>query len=148
MPTYLAQPLTLQLLPACAGPYLRWLTPLGEWPGWLFAGDLDTKTDVADATAISTADARATVAVRRAAADTLTVRAGDLSAAQHAALSTLLDSPQVYQQLANGTRIPVLVDPSASPPAPRPMAATSWNWPLSYPLAPARRPARWSARRW
>ena len=26
---YLAQPLTLQLLPACAGIYLRWLTPLG-----------------------------------------------------------------------------------------------------------------------
>ncbi|MDJ0367389.1 hypothetical protein QMK33_19750 [Hymenobacter sp. H14-R3] len=106
---YLAQPLLLQLQPACAGTYLRWLSPLGTWPGWLFTGDSDPKTETTDATDISTADARATVAVRRAATDTLVVRAGDLSTAQHQALTTLLDSPQVYQQLADGRRIPVLV---------------------------------------
>jgi hypothetical protein len=111
---YLAQPLTLQLQTACTGIYLRWLTPLGEWPGWLFQGDFDNKTDLADATDLATADARAQVAVRRAGLDTLTVRAGDLSTAQHRALSTILDSPQVYQQLADGSRLPVLVTASAS----------------------------------
>jgi hypothetical protein len=98
--SYLAQPLQLQLQPACAGTYLRWLTPLGDWPGWLFAGDIDDKTDVAEATDIATADGRTAVAVRRAATDTLTIRTG---------LTTLLDSPQVYRQLANGARQPVLV---------------------------------------
>ena len=111
---YLAQPLTLQLLPACQGVYLRWLTPLNTWEGWLFLGDVDTKTDMADATDIATADARAQVAVRRAGLDTLTVRTGDLSTAQHRALSTILDSPQVYQQLADGSRQPVLVAANAS----------------------------------
>ena len=107
---YLAQPLTLQLRPACGAPeYLRWLSPLGTWEGWAFTGDVDTKTDVADASDAATADARATVAVRRPAADTLTVRAGDLSEAQHVALTTLLDSPQVYRQFADGRRQPVLV---------------------------------------
>jgi hypothetical protein len=107
--SYLAQPLQLQLQPACAGTYLRWLTPLGDWPGWLFAGDIDDKTDVAEATDIATADGRTAVAVRRAATDTLTIRTGDLTDSQHAALTTLLDSPQVYRQLANGARQPVLV---------------------------------------
>ena len=111
---YLALPLTLTLQPACAGVYLRWLSPLGCWEGWLFKGDVDTKTDVVDATGISTADGRAQVAVRRAGLDTLTVRTGDLSDAQHAALSTILDSPQVYQQFANGARLPVLVAANAS----------------------------------
>jgi hypothetical protein len=54
------------------------------------------------------------VAVRRAGVDTLTVRAGDLSEAQHQALSTILDSPQVYQQFADGSRQPVLVAANAS----------------------------------
>jgi hypothetical protein len=54
------------------------------------------------------------VAVRRAATDTLTVRVGDLSTAQLQALTTLLDSPQVYEQLATGQRIPVLVVPNSS----------------------------------
>ncbi len=111
---YLALPLTLTLQPACTGTYLRWLSPLNTWEGWLFGGDVDTKTDVVDATDISTADGRAQVAVRRAGLDTLTVRTGDLSEAQHAALSTILDSPQVYQQLANGSRLPVLIAANAS----------------------------------
>jgi hypothetical protein len=108
---YLAQHLTLQLVfcPSPEGEYLRWLTPLGEWAAWLFAGDVDTKTDSTDATDSATADGRATVAVRRPATDTLTVRAGDLSDQQHAALTTLLDSPQVFRQLADGRRQPVLV---------------------------------------
>jgi hypothetical protein len=63
---------------------------------------------------VATADGRATVAVRRPATDTLTIRVGDLSKAQHQALSTLLDSPQVYEQLASGRRIPVLVVPNSS----------------------------------
>lgn len=111
---YLAQPLTLQLLPACAGIYLRWLTPLNTWEGWLFQGDRDTKTDLAEASDISSADQRVSVAVRRAGIDTLTVRTGDLSEAQHQALSTILDSPQVYQQFADGSRWPVLVAANAS----------------------------------
>jgi hypothetical protein len=115
MPTYLARPLTLQLQPcSLVGIYLRWLTPIGEWAGWLFSGDVDPKTSIDEATDLSTADGRATVAVRRAGADTLTVRAGDLSEAQHQALTTILDSPTVYQQLPNGRRIPVLVSASAT----------------------------------
>ena len=110
---YLALPLMLTLQPACTGTYLRWLSPLGTWEGWLFGGDVDTKTDVVDATDISTADSRAQVAVRRAGLDTLTVRTGDLSEAQHAALSTILDSPQVYRQYVDGRREPVYVLPSA-----------------------------------
>jgi hypothetical protein len=115
MPTYLARPLTLQLQPcSLVGIYLRWLTPIGEWAGWLFAGDIDSKASIDEASDLSTADGRATVAVRRAATDTLTVRAGDLSEAQHQALSTILDSPQVYRQYASGQRIPVLVAASAT----------------------------------
>jgi len=115
--TYLAQPLTLQLLPTCAGIYLRWITPLGTWEGWLFGNNgahTDTKTELAEASSISTADARAEVAVRRAGIDALTVRAGDLSEAQHIALSTILDSPQVYQQFANSSRQRLLVSASAT----------------------------------
>jgi len=113
---YLAKPLTLRIEHCVRQDaiYLRFLSPLGTWPGWLFQGDFDTKTDVAEASDIATADSRANVAVRRAGIDTLTVRAGDLSEAQHRALSTILDSPQVYQQLADGTRLPVLVAANAS----------------------------------
>ena len=112
--SYLARPLVLQLQPACAGTYLRWLSPLSTWEGWLFAGDVDDKTDLTEATDTSTPDGRAGVSVRRAATDTLTVRAGDLSDAQHAALTTLLDSPQVYRQLPSGASQPVLVVANSS----------------------------------
>ena len=114
---YLAQPLTLQLA-SCLGPgvYLRWLTPLNTWEGWLFVGDVDTKTDLTDPTDLATADARTTVALRRAGTDSLTVRTGDLSTEQHAALSTILDSPQVYRQYTNGLRQSVLVSASATAP--------------------------------
>lgn len=115
MATYLAQPLTLQLRPSCAPfVYLRWLSPISTWEGWLFEGVTDDKTDVTEATDISTADNRHTVAVRRAGLDTLTVRAGDLTAAQHVALTTLLDSPQVYRQYPDGTRHPVSVAGNAT----------------------------------
>jgi hypothetical protein len=116
--SYLAKPLVLKLdfCPA-PGVYLRWLSPLGEWCGWLFAGDVDTTTDLLDPTDVATADARTTVAVCRAGVDKLTVRTGNLSEAQHQALSTILDSPQVYRQYGNGLRQPVLV--SASTTAPR-----------------------------
>jgi hypothetical protein len=49
-----------------------------------------------------------------ASTDSLTVRAGDLSEAQHQALSTILDSPQVYRQYGTGQRQPVLVAASAT----------------------------------
>jgi hypothetical protein len=115
---YLAKPLILTLEPCPpSGVYLRWLSPLGEWCGWLFAGDVDTNTDLLEPTDLATADARTTVAVRRAGVDKLTVRTGDLSEAQHQALSTILDSPQVYRQYPSGLRQPVLV--SASTTAPR-----------------------------
>jgi hypothetical protein len=52
--------------------------------------------------------------VRRAGTNTLTVRAGDLSETQHQTLSTILDSPQVYQQYLSGQRLPVLVAASAT----------------------------------
>jgi hypothetical protein len=115
MATYLADPLTLALQ-FCPPPgvYLRWLTPLGEWPGWLFSGDFDPKTSIDEASDLSTADSRATVAVRRAGTDSLTVRAGDLSEAQWQGLTTILDSPQVYRQYANGRLEPVLVAASAT----------------------------------
>lgn len=115
--TYLAQPLTLQLRPACGNPvYLRWLSPLGTWEGWLFSDNAasDLKTEVTEATDVSTADNRYAVAVRRVAQGTLTVRADNLTATQHAALSTLLSSPAVYRQYADGTRQPVLVAANAS----------------------------------
>ncbi len=113
--SYLAKPLTLTLA-FCSplGVYLRWLSWLGTWEGFFFPGDIDDKTEVTDATDLSTADNRATVAVRRAGTDTLTVRVGDLSEAQHQVLSTLIDSPQVYRQYANGQRVPVLVAASAT----------------------------------
>jgi hypothetical protein len=112
---YLANPLTITLAPCSpTGVYLRWLTPLNTWEGWLFAGDVDTKTDLAEPTDLATADARTTVALRRAGTDALTVRTGDLSTEQHAALSTILDSPQVYRQFANGLRQAVLVSASTT----------------------------------
>ena len=91
-----------------------WLSPLNTWEGWLFSGDFDPKTSIDEATDLSTADGRATVAVRRVGADMLTVRAGDLSEAQWLALTTILDSPQVYRQYANGRRKPVLVAASVT----------------------------------
>lgn len=114
---YLAKPLTLTLaLCPPAGVYLRWLSPLGEWCGWLFSGDQDLLTDLLDPTDLATPDARTTVAVRRAGVDKLTVRAGDLSTAQHQALSTILDTSQVYRQYPSGLRQPVLVSASATAP--------------------------------
>lgn len=112
---YLAKPLTFTLEP-CPPPgvYLRWLSPLNTWEGHLFTGDVDEKTSIDEATDLATADGRATVAVRRPGTDTLTVRAGDLSTAQHTALSTILDSPQVYRQYPSGQRQPVLVSASAT----------------------------------
>jgi hypothetical protein len=77
---------------------------------------VDSKTGIEDATDLRTADSRATVAVRRPAADSLIVRAGDLSTAQHTALSTILNSPQVYRQYPTGLRQPVLVSASATAP--------------------------------
>jgi hypothetical protein len=115
--SYLAKPLVLKL-DVCppAGVYLRWLSPLGEWCAWLWSGDQDHKTSIDEASDLSTVDGRSTVAVRRAGTDTLTVRTGDLSEAQHQALSTILDSPQVYRQYPSGQRIPVLVAASATAP--------------------------------
>jgi hypothetical protein len=67
---YLAIPLTLTLaLCPPASVYLRWLSPLGEWCGWLFAGDVDTSTELTDPTDLATADTRTTVALRRAGTD-------------------------------------------------------------------------------
>jgi hypothetical protein len=114
---YLAKPLVIQLQ-VCHAPksvYLRWLSALGTWEGWLFEGDVDTKSSIEDASEIATADGRATVAVRRSGDTTLTIRSGDLSEEQHDALaSSLLLSPQVYRQYANGQRVPVLVAASAT----------------------------------
>jgi hypothetical protein len=116
---HLAQPLILRVEHCCSpnACYLRWLSPLGTWEGFLFGNNgavTDTKIDITDATELSTADGRATLAVRRASTDTLTVRAGDLTDAQHEALSTLLDSPQVYRQMPGGAKVPVLVVPGSS----------------------------------
>jgi hypothetical protein len=130
---YLAQPLLLQIQPGCQGVYLRWLDNLGGWPAWLFSGDQDLKSQV-EASETQTTDSRASVAVRRAGTDTLTVRAGDLSTQQHQALSTILDSPQVYRQYPNGQRVPVLVSASAT--APRSSADSRHELELEIKLPP------------
>jgi hypothetical protein len=114
MPTYLTQTQMLTLKPyPPKSIYLRWLSPLNMWEGWLFSGDFDPKTNVDETMELSSADGRAAVAVRWASTDTLTVRAGDLSEAQWLTFTTIFDSPQVYRQYANGQRIPVLVAASA-----------------------------------
>ena len=47
--------------------------------------------------------------MRRAVGESWVVRTSDLTRAQHQALSTILDSPQVYEQLPDGRLRPVLV---------------------------------------
>jgi hypothetical protein len=49
-----------------SGAYLRWLSPLGNWEGWLFSGDYDHKTEATESTDLSTADGLAMLVVRQA----------------------------------------------------------------------------------
>jgi hypothetical protein len=120
---YLAQHLTLQLVfcPSPEGEYLRWLTPLGEWAAWLFAGDVDTKTDSTDATDSATADGRATVAVRRPATDTLTVT----SNMQRLPRCSIRRRSSVNWLMVGDNRCSWCRAPASR--APQPMAATSWS---------------------
>jgi hypothetical protein len=112
---YYTQPQTIQLRHnVCPdqGVYLRWLSPLGNWEGWHFTGDVDTTVSVENATSFRPVPGRSTVALKRQGVSTQLVRAGNLTTDQHAALTTLLDSPQVYRQYYDGRREPVYVYPS------------------------------------
>ncbi|TGE29729.1 hypothetical protein [Hymenobacter metallicola] len=106
----MTQPYTLQLRPSCPahGVYLRWLSPLGNWEPWLFDGDMDPTT-VPEAGTVFRPEQGPTLLLRRGGVDKLLLRAGNLTPAQHATLTTLLDSPQVYMQEASGQLTAVLV---------------------------------------
>ena len=96
------------------GIYLRWLSPLGSWDGWLFSGDIDTSVSLENATSYRPGAGRYTVARQRPGVDGQLLRTGNLKAAEHQALTTLLDSPQVYEQFADGRREPRYVLPNNS----------------------------------
>ncbi|UOQ70976.1 hypothetical protein [Hymenobacter cellulosilyticus] len=110
MANNLTQSFTLQLRPCCPGHgvYLRWISPLNDWPAWLFDGDVDDTTDVAAGTVFRPEQGPAQL-LRRGAMDKQLLRAGNLTPAQHATLTTLLISPQVYIQDLYGRLTPVLV---------------------------------------
>ncbi|MCB2408060.1 hypothetical protein [Hymenobacter lucidus] len=80
---------------------------MGNWEGWLFDGDQDPSTSPEAGTVFRPEQGPAQL-LRRPGIDKLLLRAGDLRPAQHATLTTLLDSPQVYIQTAAGTLTPVL----------------------------------------
>lgn len=93
------QPLLIRLdLCPPTGTYLRWLSPLGNLEGWLFSGDDDQKTEVRSTTSWQPAGTRRVVAVRRPGYTSQVLYAGGLDTLQVQALTTLLDSPQVYLQ--------------------------------------------------
>ena len=97
------------------GVYLRWLSaPGGNWEGWLFEGEADTKYSLNDATAYSPADSANQVALQRPLQQVETLRAGNLTQAQHTALSSILSSPAVFIQGRSGTCTPVLVAENAT----------------------------------
>lgn len=109
------QPLLIHLVPVCPerGVYLRWLSPLGNWEGWFFDGDYDPTT-IPEAGSVFRPESGAALVLQRSRARRQLLRAGNLSPQQHEGLTTLLDSPQVYMQAADGTRTPVLVVPAAA----------------------------------
>ncbi|MCA8830287.1 hypothetical protein [Hymenobacter pini] len=109
------QPYEIQLTPACPARtvYLRWLSPLGNWEGWGFTGDTDDTTQPEADSVLRTASGSVQVLQRTRTRRRL-LRAGNLTPAQHEALTSLLDSPQVYVQNAAGQLTPVLVVPAAA----------------------------------
>lgn len=100
--------------PAPARPYyLRWYSSQGNLEGWLFLGEADDKVGVEGAVSLAREDGT-TEAISKPLTETVTVRAGNLSTAQHRGLVTILSAPQVYLQAPDGTRTPVyVVDNSA-----------------------------------
>ncbi|TGE04773.1 hypothetical protein [Hymenobacter fodinae] len=104
------QPFVLQLQPACPGQgvYLRWLSPLGNWEGWLFEGDTDHTTTPEAGSVFRPAGSAAQV-LQRPGIQKHLLRAGNLLPGQWDGLSTLLTSPQVYVQDEAGTLTPVTV---------------------------------------
>lgn len=94
--------------------YLRWQSANGNWEGWLFDGEADSKLSLDSSSSYSPADSSAEVAIARAGKDVVTLRAGNLTAAQHKALSTIITAPVVFIQELNGTRTPVLVAENAT----------------------------------
>lgn len=109
------QPYEIQLTPACPARvvYLRWLSPLGNWEGWAFEGDTDDTAQPGTGS-IFRPEAGPAQVLQRSRTQRQLLRAGNLTPAQHEALTTLLDSPQVYVQDAAGTRTPVLVVPATA----------------------------------
>lgn len=114
MPKLLTQPLTLELRPFCSGGvYLRWLSPLGNWEGWHFDGDTDDNMPAPTGSSFQPVKGAA-VKLRSEGRNRQLLRAGNLTPAQHAVLTTLQDSPQVYIQSATGQLTPVTVVPAAT----------------------------------
>ncbi|RPD48296.1 hypothetical protein DNI29_06620 [Hymenobacter sediminis] len=114
MPKVLTQPLTLELHPFCSsGVCLRWLSPLGNWEGWHFDGDTDANTPAPAPSSFQLAKGAA-VKLRSGGRNHQLLRAGNLTPAQHAVLSTLQDAPQVYIQSATGQLTPVTVVPAST----------------------------------
>lgn len=109
------QPVVIQLQPYCpgSGVYLRWFSPKGNLEGWLFDGDTDESTPAPTANTFQPAKGPAQK-LRSSTSNHRLLRAGNLTPVQHAVLSTLQDSPQVYIQDAAGLLTPVTVVPAAT----------------------------------
>jgi len=97
------------------GVYLRWLSPLGNWEGWHFAGTNEDTNNVEEPASYRPGNGRHTVALRRPGIRAQVLRAGNLTADEHEALGTLLDSPQVYRQYPDGRREPLYVRSTSTP---------------------------------
>lgn len=128
------QPFLLQLQSYCPGQgvYLRWLSSLGNWEGWLFEGDIDFTTEP-EAGSVFRASGSPAKVLRRPGAQKQLLRAGDLLPGQWDGLSTILTSPQVYIQDAAGQLTPVTV---TAGPATRSSADTRTEFDVEVVLAP------------
>ncbi|RFP65928.1 hypothetical protein D0N36_06910 [Hymenobacter lapidiphilus] len=93
------------------GIYLRWLSPLGAWDGWLFDGDFDDAKMPEAGSVFRPAASAAPQVLQRPGGARQLLRAGDLSPAQHEALTSIMTSPQVFVQAASGRLTPVTVVP-------------------------------------
>jgi hypothetical protein len=96
------------------GLYLRWQTNRGNWEGWLFDGQQDTKYSVDNPTSYSPADVANLVALARPGQVLVTIRTGNLSQAQLQGLASLLTSTMVFIQDSQGNLTPVMVAENAT----------------------------------
>jgi hypothetical protein len=132
---FYTQPFTIQLQLYCPaqGVYLRWLSGLGQWEVWLFDGDTDPTEAPEAGNTFQPAQGTAVV-LRRPGTRKLLLRAGNLTPVQWEGQRTILTSPQVYIQTADGVLTPVLVTAS---PASRTSADSRTTFDVEVQLAPA-----------